>query len=106
MVFGFMNFWQKGEVRTTKHKVLPWHVFLGLYIYGLAIVTAETGLLEKLTLLQTKGNELKRCPGSAVVNGLGLGLALLGSVVIVAAITSNQQSSKSILYLETKYSSH
>ncbi|XP_042053528.1 probable transmembrane ascorbate ferrireductase 4 [Salvia splendens] len=86
-LFGFMSFWHRGEVRTTRLKVLPWHVFLGLYTYGLAVVTAETGLLEKLTFLQTLGNVSKRCPETAVVNGLGLSLALLSSVVIVAAVT-------------------
>ncbi|KAL7091080.1 hypothetical protein ACP275_12G083000 [Erythranthe tilingii] len=54
-VFGFVSFWHKVEVRTARLKVLPWHIFLGLYTYGLAIVTAETGLLEKLTFLQTEG---------------------------------------------------
>lgn len=94
-VFGFMSFWHKGEVRTTRLKVLPWHVFLGLYTYGLAVVTAETGLLEKLTFLQTLGNVSKRCPESMIVNVLGLSLALLSSVVIVAAVTPKHQTSKS-----------
>ncbi|KAH6797908.1 Cytochrome b561/ferric reductase transmembrane protein family [Perilla frutescens var. hirtella] len=102
-LFGFMSFWHKGEVRTTRLKVLPWHVFLGLYTYGLAVVTAETGLLEKLTILQTEGNVLKRCPESTIVNGLGLGLALLSSVVIVAAVTKKHQTSKSS---DMKYSSN
>nr|GEV33226.1 probable transmembrane ascorbate ferrireductase 4 [Tanacetum cinerariifolium] len=51
----------QGEVRMTRIHVLPWHVFLGLYAYGLAVVTAETGHLEKLTFLQTKGVVFKRC---------------------------------------------
>ncbi|KAI3467149.1 hypothetical protein Pfo_023812 [Paulownia fortunei] len=106
-LFGFLSFWHKGEVRTTRLRVLPWHVFLGLYTYGLAVVTAETGLLEKLTFLQTKGNVLKHCPESAIVNGLGLGLALLSSVVILAAVLPKHQTSKSkIIYSDSKYSSH
>lgn len=92
-LFGFMSFWHRGEVRTTRLKVLPWHVFLGLYTYGLAVVTAETGLLEKLTFLQTLGNVSRRCPETTVVNGLGLGLALLSSLVIVAALTPKHHSS-------------
>lgn len=111
-MFGFMSFWHRGEVRTTRRKVLPWHVFLGLYTYGLAVVTAETGLLEKLTFLQTNGNVLKRCPESAIVNGLGLGLALLSSVVISAAAaatptpTPNQQTSKSSYWNSVVYTVH
>ncbi|KAK6134061.1 hypothetical protein DH2020_032206 [Rehmannia glutinosa] len=105
-LFGFMSFWHRGEVRTTRLKVLPWHVFLGLYTYGLAVVTAETGLLEKLTFLQTKGNVLKRCPESAIVNGLGLCLALLSSVVILAAVSPKHQISKSkIVFSDSNYSS-
>ncbi|KAL0396835.1 UNVERIFIED_CONTAM: putative transmembrane ascorbate ferrireductase 4 [Sesamum calycinum] len=104
-LFGFVSFWHRGEVRTTRLTVLPWHVFLGLYTYGLAVVTAETGLLEKLTLLQIKGNVLKRCPESAVVNGLGLGLALLSSVVILTAVSPKYQASKSKIISDSKNSS-
>ncbi|CAI9756112.1 unnamed protein product [Fraxinus pennsylvanica] len=92
---GFLSFWHKGEARTTRLRVLPWHVFLGLYTYGLALVTAETGLLEKLTFLQTKGEVLKRSTESAIVNGLGLGLALLGGAIILLAIAPKHQIPKS-----------
>ncbi|ESQ34244.1 hypothetical protein EUTSA_v10008642mg [Eutrema salsugineum] len=91
-VTGFLSFWHRGEVRTTRTTFLPWHVFLGLYTYGLAIATAETGLLEKLTFLQTKRNVPRRCPESMIVNGLGLGLALLSGIVITAAILPKYQS--------------
>ncbi|XP_073316640.1 probable transmembrane ascorbate ferrireductase 4 [Primulina huaijiensis] len=93
-LFGFMNFWHKGEVRTTRLKVLPWHVFLGLYTYGLAVVTAEMGLLEKLTLLQANPNVTKRGPESSIVNGLGLSLILVSSVVILAAVLPKHQTPK------------
>ncbi|GER31918.1 cytochrome b reductase [Striga asiatica] len=55
----------------TRLRVLPWHVFLGLYTYGLAVATAETGLLEKLTFLQARVMA-KRGPGehkAAAVSG-------------------------------------
>ncbi|CAF1709105.1 BnaCnng29610D [Brassica napus] len=94
-VTGFMSFWHRGEVRTTRTTFLPWHVFLGLYTYGLAIATAETGLLEKLTFLQTNKNVPRRCHESTVVNGLGLGLVLLSGVVITAAILPKYQSGHS-----------
>lgn len=86
-VMGFMSFWHRGEMRRVRMKMLPWHVFLGLYTYSLAVATAETGLLEKLTFMQTKRNVPKRGSESIVVNGLGLGLALLGGLVILAAIS-------------------
>ncbi|CAI9096301.1 OLC1v1032405C1 [Oldenlandia corymbosa var. corymbosa] len=86
-ILGFLSFWHKGEVRGTRVRVLPWHVFVGLYTYALAVITAETGLLEKLTFLQTRGDVMKRSTESMVVNGLGLGLALLSGIVILAAIS-------------------
>ncbi|VVB14343.1 unnamed protein product [Arabis nemorensis] len=91
-VTGFLNFWHRGEVRSTRTTFLPWHVFLGLYTYALAIAAAETGLLEKLTFLQTKRNVPRRCPESLMVNGLGLGLALLGTIVLTAAILPKYQN--------------
>ncbi|XP_058088349.1 probable transmembrane ascorbate ferrireductase 4 [Magnolia sinica] len=95
-MMGFLSFWHRVEVRSTRVTVLPWHVFLGLYTYGLAVVTAETGLLEKLTFLQTKRNVLKHSPESMVVNSLGLSLAFLGGIVILAAISPKYQNPKPI----------
>ncbi|KAK4834345.1 hypothetical protein QYF36_021105 [Acer negundo] len=50
---GFATFWYPGGSRNSRATLLPWHVFFGVYIYALAIVTATTGILEKLTFLQT-----------------------------------------------------
>lgn len=89
----------------TRVRVLPWHVFLGLYTYGLAVVTAETGLLEKLTFLQTKGVVLKRCSESMIVNGLGLGLAMLCGLVILTAVSPKQYQSiptTKVVYSDSK----
>lgn len=92
-LMGFMSFWHRGEARTVRLKVLPWHIFLGLYTYGLAVATAETGLLEKLTFLQSKRtNASKHSPESLVVNSLGLSLALLSGIVILAAISPKYRS--------------
>ena len=67
-------------------------MFLGLYTYGLAVGTAETGLLEKLTLLQTNRNVSKRSAESMVVNGVGVGLALLSGIVILSAVSPKYQT--------------
>ncbi|KAH7569885.1 hypothetical protein JRO89_XS05G0013700 [Xanthoceras sorbifolium] len=102
-MMGFLSFWHRGEVRTARVKILPWHIFLGLYTYGLAVVTAETGLLEKLTFLQTRRNVTKRSPESMVVNSLGLGLALLSGFVIFAAISPKSYAPRSkVNYCDTK----
>lgn len=86
-IVGFLSFWHRGELRAARIRVLPWHIFLGLYTYGLAVATAETGLIEKLTFLQSRRIISKRCPESMVVNSLGLGLALLSGIVIFVAIS-------------------
>ncbi|KAJ7943223.1 Cytochrome b561 [Quillaja saponaria] len=96
-LMGFLSFWHRGEVRTVRIRILPWHVFLGLYTYALAVATAETGLLEKLTFLQTKRNVSKHSPESMIVNSLGLGLALLSGVVILAAVSPKYQTLQSKL---------
>ncbi|KAK1437629.1 hypothetical protein QVD17_03423 [Tagetes erecta] len=100
-LMGFISFWHRGEVRMSRMRVLPWHVFLGLYTYGLAVITAETGLLEKLTFLQTNGVVLKRSSEAMIVNGLGLWLAMLCGVVILTALTPKifqQQNSDTKCY--------
>ncbi|KAK7348883.1 hypothetical protein VNO80_23630 [Phaseolus coccineus] len=89
---GFLNFWHRGEVRRVRIRILPWHVFLGLYTYALAIATAETGLLEKITFLQTMRNVAKHSSESMVVNSLGLTLALLSAFVILAAVSPKYQT--------------
>ncbi|THG22204.1 probable transmembrane ascorbate ferrireductase 4 [Camellia sinensis] len=103
-LMGFLSFWHRGEARTIRLRILPWHVFLGLYTYGLAVVTAETGLLEKLTFLQTKRNVLKHSTESMVVNGLGLGLALLSGIVISAAVSPKHHTpdAAKIIYSNNK----
>ncbi|GLJ12800.1 hypothetical protein SUGI_0198030 [Cryptomeria japonica] len=84
---GFASFWNTRSGRINKHTVLPWHSFLGLYIYGLAVAAAETGFLERLTFLQASRTISRDSLEALVVNCLGLVLALLSGCVILCAIT-------------------
>ncbi|KAJ6908886.1 cytochrome b-561 [Populus alba x Populus x berolinensis] len=59
VVDGFRELLASREMRTARITVLPWHIFLGPYTYGLAVATAETGLLQKITFL---ANKERRCP--------------------------------------------
>ncbi|KAG1346928.1 putative transmembrane ascorbate ferrireductase 4, partial [Cocos nucifera] len=93
-VVGFLSFWHRGEGRRTRAALLPWHVFAGLYTYGLAVATAETGLLEKLTFLHINHGLPRRSPESALVNALGLALVILCGLVVLAAVSPKQRSSK------------
>ncbi|KAI4357876.1 hypothetical protein L6164_001796 [Bauhinia variegata] len=103
-LIGFLSFWHRGEVRTARIRILPWHIFLGLYTYALAVATAETGLLEKLTFLQTNRNVSKRSGEAMLVNSLGLGLAIVSGIVIMAAVSPKYQSlqTKLIMYSHAK----
>ncbi|GLJ12798.1 hypothetical protein SUGI_0198010 [Cryptomeria japonica] len=84
---GFATFWYPGGSRNARATLLPWHAFLGLYIYGLAVATAETGLLEKLTFLQGSNIIARYSSEAILVNCLGLVLALLSGCVILSTIS-------------------
>ncbi|KAK4751838.1 hypothetical protein SAY87_020636 [Trapa incisa] len=83
----FGIFWYPGGSRNSRASLLPWHVFLGIYIYALAVPTATTGFLEKATFLQTNKAILVNCLGILVVvmgglswdPGRGDGRTVLGS---------------------------
>ncbi|KAG1368065.1 Ascorbate-specific transmembrane electron transporter 1 [Cocos nucifera] len=84
---GFVTFWYPGGSGDCRTFLLPWHVFFGAYIYALAVATATTGLLEKVTFLQSN-NVISRYSNEAIlINSLGILLVLLGGFVILAVIT-------------------
>ncbi|CAA7410330.1 unnamed protein product [Spirodela intermedia] len=83
----FATFWYPGGSRSSRVFLLPWHVFLGVYIYALGIATAVTGILEKATFLQSN-REISRYSSEAfLVNLLGILLVVLGGFVVLAVIT-------------------
>ncbi|XP_072993878.1 probable transmembrane ascorbate ferrireductase 4 [Typha latifolia] len=90
---GFLSLLTRSEGRRSKSIVRPqpWRVFAGLYTYSLAVATAEMGLLEKMTVLQTKRGLPRRSIEATLVNGLGLVLALLCGLVVLAAVTPRHQ---------------
>ncbi|XP_022956458.1 probable transmembrane ascorbate ferrireductase 2 [Cucurbita moschata] len=83
---GFVTFWYPGGSRNSRSTLLPWHVFFGVYIYGLSIATAVTGLLEKATFLQVSKVILRYSNEALLLNSLGLLIVLLGGLVILAVI--------------------
>ncbi|RWW30364.1 hypothetical protein GW17_00005058, partial [Ensete ventricosum] len=84
---GFATFWYPGGSRSSRAFLLPWHVFFGVYIYALAIVTAITGLLEKATFLQASKTILRYSNEAFLINSLGISLILLGGFVILALVS-------------------
>lgn len=84
---GFATFWYPGGTRNGRAFLLPWHVFFGLYIYALAVITATTGLLEKATFLQSSSMVLRYSNEAFLINFLGILIVALGGFVVFAVIT-------------------
>ncbi|KAL5726349.1 ascorbate ferrireductase (transmembrane) [Ranunculus cassubicifolius] len=83
----FLTFWYPGGSRNGRAALLPWHVFIGIYIYALAVATVATGILEKVTFLQTNNVISRYSAESLLVNTLGIMIVILGGFVILAVIT-------------------
>ncbi|GKV16842.1 hypothetical protein SLEP1_g27418 [Rubroshorea leprosula] len=84
---GFATFWYPGGSRSSRASLLPWHVFFGVYIYALAVATAITGILEKVTFLQTNKVISRYSMEALLVNSLGILIVVLGGLVVLAIIT-------------------
>uniref|UniRef100_A0A1J3DA23 ascorbate ferrireductase (transmembrane) n=1 Tax=Noccaea caerulescens TaxID=107243 RepID=A0A1J3DA23_NOCCA len=84
---GFVTYWYPGGSRSSRANLMPWHVFLGVYIYALAIVTATTGLLEKATFLQVNQVITRYSSEAMLVNTMGVLILVLGGFVVLAVVT-------------------
>ncbi|KAI3916706.1 hypothetical protein MKW92_006894 [Papaver armeniacum] len=84
---GFVTFWYPGGARSSRAALMPWHVFFGIYIYALAVVTAVTGVLEKVTFLQTNNVISRYSTEAMLVNSLGILIVALGGFVVLAVIS-------------------
>ncbi|XP_075090473.1 transmembrane ascorbate ferrireductase 2 [Nicotiana tabacum] len=84
---GFATFWYPGGSRNSRASLLPWHVFFGIYIYALAIVTCATGILEKATFLQASHIISRYSTEALLVNCLGVLIVVLGGLVILAIVS-------------------
>ncbi|PKI69907.1 probable transmembrane ascorbate ferrireductase 2 [Punica granatum] len=82
----FAIFWYPGGSRNSRATLLPWHVFLGIYIYALAVATATTGFLEKATFLQTNNVITRYSLEALLVNSLGILVVGLGGFVTLAIV--------------------
>lgn len=82
----FGRFWYPGGSGNSRAALLPWHVFLGIYIYALAVATATTGFLEKATFLQTNKVISRYSLEAILVNSLGILVVVMGGLVTLAII--------------------
>ena len=62
-------------------------MFFGVYIYALAVVTTTTGIMEKVTFLQTNKVISRYSTEALLVNSLGILIVVLGGFVTLAVVT-------------------
>ncbi|CAL9163686.1 unnamed protein product [Musa hybrid cultivar] len=84
-ILGFVTFFFPGAPPALRGKSLPWHVLFGLFVYILAVATAELGFLEKLTFLESSGL-YKYSSEAFLVNFTALILIFLGASVVISVI--------------------
>ncbi|KAJ7969968.1 transmembrane ascorbate ferrireductase 1 [Quillaja saponaria] len=85
-IYGFVIFFYPGGSGSLKRESLPWHVFLGLFVYVLAVGTAALGFLEKLTFLESSGLE-KYGTEAFLVNFTAIITILFGAFVVLSALS-------------------
>ncbi|MCO5603779.1 hypothetical protein L7F22_057931 [Adiantum nelumboides] len=84
-ICAYAIYWYPGAAGKTRASILPWHGFMGLFIYCMALITAETGLLEKLTFLMVNKVIGRFSLEAMFVNSIGLLLIVYGALVILAS---------------------
>ncbi|ERM95107.1 hypothetical protein AMTRI_Chr07g30750 [Amborella trichopoda] len=89
-LIGLVTFFYPGGSQTVKATILPWHVIFGLFVYILALATAELGFLEKLTFLENSGLD-KYGSEALLVNFTALVVVFLGAFVILSAVLPTQR---------------
>ncbi|KAL0908713.1 hypothetical protein M5K25_023219 [Dendrobium thyrsiflorum] len=78
---GFTFFLFPGAKKNMRTDMKPWHAFLGLTIFILAIFTSGTGLIERFRFLQLlKGRE------ALLLNFTGIAIVLFGLSVVLSVI--------------------
>eukprot|EP00271_Cylindrocystis_brebissonii_P001116 TRINITY_DN1139_c0_g1_i2.p1 TRINITY_DN1139_c0_g1~~TRINITY_DN1139_c0_g1_i2.p1 ORF type:complete len:302 (+),score=49.86 TRINITY_DN1139_c0_g1_i2:105-1010(+) len=88
-VFGLVTFYYPGASTPRRTMALPWHTFLGLFIYVLLLATVALGFLEKLTFLFAGGLE-KRSGEAILVNLTTLLVFVFGGLVLFAGASTDK----------------
>lgn len=86
---GLYTFLYPGAAAPTRQMVMPWHTFLGLFIFVLALTTASQGLLEK-SIFRFSGGLAKRGAEALMVNFTGILVFLWGALVLLTATKSDK----------------
>ncbi|RCV43446.1 hypothetical protein SETIT_9G294800v2 [Setaria italica] len=76
----FVYFVFPGAAMTMRADYAPWHIFFGIVIFHMAILTAETGLAKFIFPLNDYPSE------AFIINFTGLALLMFGVVVVLVVI--------------------
>ncbi|KAK4424685.1 putative ascorbate-specific transmembrane electron transporter 1 [Sesamum alatum] len=80
-LFSLFSFWYPRAQASTRARLAPWHAVFGLLIFFMAILSAETGLVEKFIFLG-----LRRSQEALIVNFTGLLVLLFAASVGVTVL--------------------
>lgn len=87
LAFGFVTFWYPGGTRNSRARLLPWHAYLGCYIYALSVITCITGYLERATSLQTHQIISRYSTEAILINSMGILTFVLAGFVILGVVS-------------------
>ncbi|XP_010444670.2 PREDICTED: transmembrane ascorbate ferrireductase 1-like [Camelina sativa] len=80
--YSFIVFFFPRGSSTLRSNLLPWHAFLGLFVYVLAVGNSALGFLEKLTFMENSGLD-KFGSEAFLVNFMAIVTILFGTFVIL-----------------------
>ncbi|KAL2347820.1 hypothetical protein Fmac_001820 [Flemingia macrophylla] len=80
-ILGFFAYFFPGAEKSTRGRLLPWHRFMGMVIFLLAVATAETGLVQYFEAVG-----LFRSQEALILNFTGLLLFLFAVFVSLSVI--------------------
>jgi len=84
-IAALLAFVYPGASKPRRDAIYPWHVFLGIFLYALAIGTAEIGILEKLTFQQSAGMD-RFGTEAMLVNSTGLVILVFAMLVVLSTV--------------------
>lgn len=81
-LYSFIVYFFPGRSSTLRREFLPWHIFLGVFVYVLAVGNSVLGFLEKLTFLEKSGLD-KFGSEAFLVNSMAIITILFGTFVLL-----------------------
>lgn len=81
-LYSFVVYFFPGGSSTLRRDFLPWHIFLGVFVYVLAVGNSVLGFLEKLTFLEKSGLD-KFGSEAFLVNFMAIITILFGTFVLL-----------------------